>query len=113
MTRLSYREDIEKEMSISRDYEMMIKFQMCIRNVIDQIICIKDMVADGEVYDDGSRFIALITNESDHIASINILDTTTYNVVARGCSVTTNRKLTKEKIRKDTVDLLLTQLCMQ
>lgn len=112
MTRLSYREDVEKEMSISRDYEMMIKFQMCIRNVIDQIICIKDMVADDEVYD-GSRFIALITNESDHIASINILDTTTYNVVARGCSVTITKKLTNEKIRKDTVDLLLTQLCMQ
>lgn len=112
MTRLSYREDVEKEMSISRDYEMMIKFQMCIRNVIDQIICIKDMVADDEVYD-GSRFIALITNESDHIASINILDTTTYNVIARGCSVTITKKLTNEKIRKDTVDLLLTQLCMQ
>lgn len=107
---INYREDTEKEMTIARDYETMIKMQMTIKNVVDDVICLKEIISDDGRYSN-FHHVAVITNESEHIASINIIDTDTYKSVAKGCSVSAYGKLTNEKIKKDAIQLLVTEIC--
>lgn len=107
---INYKEDTEKEMTIARDYKTMVKMQMIIRNVIDDVICLKEIISDDGRYNN-FHHIAVITNESDHIASINIIDTNTYKSVTKGCSVSAYGKLTGDKIKKDAIQLLVTEIC--